>query len=118
MKTKYYKDYDHSIWKEENDKWLKYDSSEGWHDPVWVNHVVPAAHWKEISEADAFEFVMVHPYVQPPSISFSRVILPILRRVFPEMITNEICEVQPMSAPVGLAFAYDNKKKRKKRKKK
>ena len=28
-----------------------------------------------------------------------------IRRTFPELITNEIVGVQPMSGPVGLAFA-------------
>ena len=120
MKAKYYKDDDHSIWKQENGKWFKYNSDKDWHDPAWINYVAPAEHWKEISESDAFEFVMMHPYVQPPVISlpFSRLVLPMMRRVFPELITNEIIGVQPMSAPTGLAFAYDNKKKRKNRKKK
>jgi hypothetical protein len=35
----------------------------------------------------------------------NKFILPLLRRSFPELITNEITSVQPMSGPVGLAFA-------------
>ena len=34
-----------------------------------------------------------------------KVIIPMIRRTFPELITNEIVGVQPMSGPVGLAFA-------------
>jgi len=34
-----------------------------------------------------------------------KVLIPMLRRTFPELITNEIVGVQPMSGPVGLAFA-------------
>lgn len=34
-----------------------------------------------------------------------KVLIPMIRRTFPELITNEICGVQPMSGPVGLAFA-------------
>ena len=116
MKAKYYKDKEDCIWKNDDCRWTKYDSSKGWHDPVWINCVPPAAHWEEISEADAFEFVMIHPYVQPHSIPFHKILLPMIRRAFPEMITNEICGIQPMSAPVGLSFMYDNKKKRKKKK--
>ena len=41
-----------------------------------------------------------------------KVLIPMIRRTFPELITNEIVGVQPMSGPVGLAFAlryrYDN----------
>ena len=34
-----------------------------------------------------------------------KVLIPMVRRTFPELITNEIVGVQPMSGPVGLAFA-------------
>lgn len=41
-----------------------------------------------------------------------KVLIPMIRRTFPELITNEIVGVQPMSGPVGLVFAlrykYDN----------
>ena len=43
---------------------------------------------------------------------FPKVLIPMIRRTFPELITNEIVGVQPMSGPVGLAFAlryrYEN----------
>jgi hypothetical protein len=35
----------------------------------------------------------------------TKVLIPMVRRTFPELITNEIVGVQPMSGPVGLAFA-------------
>ena len=34
-----------------------------------------------------------------------KILIPMIRRTFPELISNEICGVQPMGAPVGLAFA-------------
>lgn len=34
-----------------------------------------------------------------------KILIPMLRRTFPELITNEIVGVQPMAGPVGLAFA-------------
>ena len=34
-----------------------------------------------------------------------KVLIPMIRRTFPELISNEIVGVQPMSGPVGLAFA-------------
>jgi len=34
-----------------------------------------------------------------------KILIPMVRRTFPELITNEIVGVQPMSGPVGLAFA-------------
>jgi len=43
-----------------------------------------------------------------------KILIPMIRRTFPELITNEIVGVQPMSGPVGLAFAlrykYSNAK--------
>jgi hypothetical protein len=38
-----------------------------------------------------------------------KILIPMIRRTFPELISNEICGVQPMGGPVGLAFAlrYD-----------
>jgi len=37
--------------------------------------------------------------------SLPKILIPMIRRTFPELITNEIVGVQPMSGPVGLAFA-------------
>lgn len=34
-----------------------------------------------------------------------KILIPMIRRTFPELISNEICGVQPMGGPVGLAFA-------------
>lgn len=34
-----------------------------------------------------------------------RILIPMIRRTFPELISNEIVGVQPMGGPVGLAFA-------------
>jgi len=34
-----------------------------------------------------------------------KILIPMIRRTFPQLITNEIVGVQPMSGPVGLAFA-------------
>jgi hypothetical protein len=39
--------------------------------------------------------------------SFTKFIFPVLRRVFPNLIANEIVSVQPMSAPVGAVFFLD-----------
>lgn len=39
--------------------------------------------------------------------SFTKFIFPILRRVFPNLIANEIVSVQPMTAPVGAVFFMD-----------
>ena len=33
-----------------------------------------------------------------------KILIPMIRRTFPELISNEIVGVQPMSGPVGLAF--------------
>jgi len=34
-----------------------------------------------------------------------KILIPMIRRTFPELITNELVGVQPMTGPVGLAFA-------------
>jgi hypothetical protein len=34
-----------------------------------------------------------------------KILIPMIRRTFPELISNEIVGVQPMSGPVGLAVA-------------
>jgi hypothetical protein len=39
--------------------------------------------------------------------SFTKFIFPVLRRVFPNLIANEIVSVQPMTAPVGAVFYLD-----------
>lgn len=39
--------------------------------------------------------------------NFTKFIFPILRRVFPNLIANEIVSVQPMTAPVGAVFYLD-----------
>ena len=39
--------------------------------------------------------------------SFTKFIFPVLRRVFPNLIANELVSVQPMTAPVGAVFYLD-----------
>ena len=34
-----------------------------------------------------------------------KIVIPMIRRVFPQLITSQIVGVQPMSGPVGFAFA-------------
>ncbi len=41
----------------------------------------------------------------PGDARLPKTLIPMLRRTFPELITHEIVGVQPMSGPVGLAFA-------------
>lgn len=41
--------------------------------------------------------------------SFTKYIFPILRRVFPNLIANQIVSVQPMTAPIGGVFTYEHK---------
>ena len=39
---------------------------------------------------------------------FGRVAFPAIRRVFPNILANEIVSVQPMSLPTGLLFYLDH----------
>jgi hypothetical protein len=62
--------------------------------------------------------VVVAPVVKllPKKVAgdFSKIMIPMIRRVYPELLIKEIVGVQPMSGPVGLAFAmrytYEAKK--------
>ena len=36
---------------------------------------------------------------------FKPIVMPLVARVFPELVTNDLVGVQPMSTPVGLAYA-------------
>ena len=36
---------------------------------------------------------------------FKKIVIPMVRRIFPHLITNDVVGVQPMLAPVGLAYA-------------
>jgi hypothetical protein len=40
----------------------------------------------------------------PGDYRLPKILIPMIRRTFPELITNEIVGVQPMAGPVGLAF--------------
>ena len=35
---------------------------------------------------------------------YPKILIPMIRRTFPELITSDIVGVQPLSGPVGLAF--------------
>lgn len=41
----------------------------------------------------------------PGDARLPKILIPMIRRTFPELISHEICGVQPMGGPVGLAFA-------------
>ena len=44
-------------------------------------------------------------FYAPGDATLPNVIMPMIRRTFPELLANEIVGIQPMSGPVGLAFA-------------
>ena len=47
------------------------------------------------------------PVAKPKApVSFNKVMIPMIRRVYPELLAKDIVGVQPMSGPVGLAFAH------------
>jgi hypothetical protein len=41
--------------------------------------------------------------------AFTKYVFPVLRRVFPNLIANQLVSVQPMTAPVGGIFFYEKK---------
>ncbi len=47
------------------------------------------------------------PVAKPKApVSFNNVMIPMIRQVYPELLAKDIVGVQPMSGPVGLAFAH------------
>lgn len=44
-----------------------------------------------------------------PNTSLSSVLVPMIKRTFPELLTNDIAGIQPMSGPVGMSFALKYK---------
>jgi hypothetical protein len=40
---------------------------------------------------------------------FKKIVMPLVRRIWPSLITNDLVAVQPMTGPVGLAYAVRNK---------
>ena len=48
---------------------------------------------------------MSSAYVPPNNSRLPKLLIPMIRRTFPELITSEIVGVQSMSGPAGLAFA-------------
>ena len=41
--------------------------------------------------------------------SYTKYIFPVLRRVFPNLIANELVSIQPMTGPVGAVFFFEYK---------
>lgn len=46
-----------------------------------------------------------NPTVSTDIANFNRVLMPLVRRIFPHLIANDLVGVQPMTGPVGLAYA-------------
>jgi len=55
--------------------------------------------------------VVVAPVVKllPKKVAgdFSKIMIPMVRRVYPKLLINELVDVQPMSGPIGLAFVMN-----------
>lgn len=60
---------------------------------------------KHIDESSDIEGTLNRSAAYSTNGDFYKVALPMVRRTFPELIAHEIVGVQPMTAPVGLAFA-------------
>jgi hypothetical protein len=42
---------------------------------------------------------------KPPVVGdFSKIMIPMIKRTFPELLMKDLVDIQPMSGPVGLAF--------------
>lgn len=60
--------------------------------------------WMDIPKPDSLQWV--HAFSNNESDKrLPKILIPMVRRVFPELITSAIVGVQPMSGPVGAAFA-------------
>jgi hypothetical protein len=66
--------------------------------------------WEEVFRGEISVFRKIWGWAKKklwrpkPDHSFGRVIFPIIRRVFPSLIANDLVSVQPMTAPVGPSF--------------
>jgi hypothetical protein len=60
---------------------------------------------QDISESTAWSGDNVNYQGVSGSADFHKIAIPMVRRTFPELIAHEIVGVQPLTAPVGLAFA-------------
>jgi len=58
---------------------------------------------KQVDEATTWSGDAVS--VTPGDADFYKIAIPMVRRTFPELIAHEVVGVQPLTAPVGLAFA-------------
>jgi hypothetical protein len=59
---------------------------------------------QELMESGGTASVAVDPNLTGVA-RFKKVVIPMVRRTFPELVANELVGVQPMSGPVGLAYA-------------
>jgi len=81
---------------------------DSWHDIVpgkWVTHKTAGGKGLVIAVTDDQLTVL---WSDPPGITgFSNIAFPIIRRVQPALIRNELVGIQPMTAPTGLIFYMD-----------
>ena len=46
----------------------------------------------------------LHPWKWDVKAGFGKITIPLIRRVFPNLIANDLVSVQPMTGPIGVAF--------------
>jgi len=69
------------------------------------NEMTYLAKGRDVNEATTWSGDNVNFGGTSGSADFFKVAIPMVRRTFPELIAHEIVGVQPLTAPVGLAFA-------------
>lgn len=101
MKIKYYLE-DNYLYKNTEDGVFSYDDIMGWR-PSNASPKLLAS--LEISEEEAFLYIMEHPVIDFNfRARIPKILIPMLRRTFPELITSEIVGVQPMTQPTSLPY--------------
>jgi len=85
------------------DKWGNF--LEGVHDP-YVRRVMAMMYENQFED---MRYQLQEDTLSVNAGSYTKYIFPVLRRVFPNLIANEIVSVQPMTAPVGAVFYFEYK---------
>jgi hypothetical protein len=92
---------------ENQEQWCLREAGPGWNPPV-PNTAGTAGAFGNASSIGAAGIASGTPGTDTYATGdfrLPKILIPMIRRTFPELITNEIVGVQPMAGPVGLAFA-------------
>ncbi len=73
----------------------------------WVTHTLDGGFGMAVAITD--DEISVVWSVEPKDLDFSKIIMPLVRRVAPPLFRNQLVGIQPMSVPAGCIFYLDYK---------